>query len=473
MRFNLASEILSQAGSASDRLAFAGMDGEVTHGELARRVERLSAALVRLFRNIPAGVPRIGVLCPTGVQHAVLMLAVMRTGACAVPVASESSLPERGQIRATAALHGVLSPVPAGWGRDAVAVEENVFWESFETTTPSFPVDALESLNPGFVRFSSGTTGASKGVVLSHETLRDRIQSANRRLGIGPEDRILWTLPMAHHFAVSILLYLWRGAAVVLPDGPLAPDSLSAARRHGATVFYGSPFQAALLASENSGRDWPTLRLAISTTAPLSPETARAFAARFGRPLAQGLGIIEAGLPLLNTTSSDPLVLGRADDFEIRIDGQNGVGELCLRGPGMFDAYLAPWCPRRDAMPDGWFRTGDLASLDAEGNVRFAGRLKTVINVGGSKCFPEEIESVLRAHEAISDARVFGIPHSRWGMLPVAEIVLKNPETAAPSSAELSKFCRARLASYKIPVRFTPVEDLPRTPTGKILRAGK
>jgi long-chain acyl-CoA synthetase len=183
------------------------------------------------------------------------------------------------------------------------------------------------------------------------------------------------------------------------------------------------------------------------------------------------LGIIEAGLPLLNTTSDDPQALGQPDDFEFRIDSSNHEGELCLKGPGMFDAYLSPWRLREEVMQDGWFRTGDLARLNGDGNVRLVGRLKSVINVGGSKCYPEEIEEVLRSHNAIADVRVFGRPHERWGMLPVAEIVLNDPQGAPPSASNLTKFCRARLAPYKVPVSFITVDALPMTSTGKVRRA--
>ena len=117
-----------------------------------------------------------------------------------------------------------------------------------------FPVERFAALNPAFIRFSSGTTGTSKGVLLGHETLLARVRSANRRLQISREDRVLWTLPMAHHFAVSIMLYLLEGATTVLEDSHLAAEVLASARETGATVFYGSPFHLALLAAEDSGR---------------------------------------------------------------------------------------------------------------------------------------------------------------------------------------------------------------------------
>jgi len=185
---------------------------------------------------------------------------------------------------------------------------------------------------------------------------------------------------------------------MVLEDSHLAGELVTTARARGATVFYGSPFHLALLAAENSARAWPTLRLAVSTAFALPEATAVAFARRYSMAPAQGFGIIEAGLPLLNTDAAraKPLCVGRPDDCALRLRDERGadvapgeIGELWLRGPGMFDAYLVPWRERAAATDDGWFATGDLASQDEDGHVFLRGRRKSVINFGGSKFFPE------------------------------------------------------------------------------------
>lgn len=439
----------------TDRAAIALIcgDEEISYAQL---VERVDAAARPIASSRAA---RVGLDCPNGIAHVVLALAIVRAGKCLVPIASELSARERDRvIRET----GIGAIVDATGELREVPVGELAFDEA-----------ALMALNPAFIRFSSGTTGTSKGVVLSHESLLERVTAANRGLRIGPADRIVWILPMAHHFAVSIMLYLLHGATTIIENSHLAEDILTAATRHGGTVLYGAPFHHALLAAEGSGRAWPSLRLAVSTAATLPLATAQAFDQRFGQPLAQGLaqglGIIEVGLSLLNLARSreKPMSVGQPlPDFRAEVRGE---GDLFLRGPGMLDAYLHPWRPRAEILEDGWFHTGDLARVDEDGDFHLLGRSHSVINVAGLKCFPEEIEAVLSECPEVRRARVIGKPNARFGAVPVAEIVPRDP-TQPPKISELAAHCRGALARYKVPVEFRFVESIPLTASGKIQR---
>jgi long-chain acyl-CoA synthetase len=135
----------------------------------------------------------------------------------------------------------------------------------------------------------------------------------------------------------------------------------------------------------------------------------------------------------------------------------------------MFDAYALPWRNRGEVLkPGGWFGTGDIARIDAQGYVHLVGRNSSCINVGGMKFFPEEVESVLCSHPDIQEARVFGNPHPNFGTVPVAEIV--RSADSHITSAELSSFCRKRLARYKLPAEYRFCESLPKTASGKIKR---
>lgn len=422
----------------------------ITYGELIARVERV----LPIVQGTKAG--RVALDCPNGVEHIVLALAIVRAGRCLVPLASELAAPERTRvIRET----GVGAIIDATGSLREVAVEPDL----------GFDETALDALNPAFIRFSSGTTGTSKGVVIAHETLLARVRAANKGLQIGPADRVVWILPMAHHFAVSIVLYLLHGATTVIVNSHTAEDILAAGRQHGGTVLYGAPFHHALLAAENSGLPWPALRLAVSVAAALPLATAKAFDARYGLPLTQGLGIIEVGLPVLNVHSAREKSgsVGRPQpDFQAEIRAND---ELYLRGPGIFDAYLCPWKTRAEVLSDGWFRTGDLARMDEDGDLFLLGRSHSVINVGGFKCFPEEIEAVLNEVPGVAASRVFGRENARFGAVPVAEVEASDP-CNPPSAGQMASCCRKALAAYKVPVSFQVVERLPRTASGKIQR---
>lgn len=465
----------------------------VSYGELAGLVDEAAQRLRASGVIAPtSGVPRIGIAAPNGLSHVVLALAVLKAGGCVVPIAGELAPPEQRAL--LAALHPravliageVRSPF-SGLADRAVVTTLDVAGRPVRVLGAArgeadarspFDEPALAALAPAFIRFSSGTTGTSKGVILSHRTLLERVAAANRGLGIDAADRILWLMPMAHHFAASIVLYLAQRATIVLVGSTLARDVLAAARMHAATVFYGSPFHHAVLAADPTGEGWPSLRLAVSTAAALPVETARAFDARFGVPVAQALGIIEAGLVAVNDRPREkPDAVGvPLPDFAVELRDEGGrrvatgeVGELHVRGRGLLDGYLWPFRTRDHVLEDGWFATGDLATADADGSLQLVGRSRTVINVSGLKCFPEEIEAVLQQHPAVAAARVTGRPHPRVGAVPVAEIVARDA-AAPPASGDLAAHCRASLARYKVPVEFRMVTELPRTASGKLKR---
>ena len=486
---NLVDLVFAQA----DRNAVALICGDLTlnYGELSDAVERAAESLSKagVPRREDGLVPRIGLACPNGIEHVVLALAVLRIGACLVPVPGELAAPERETLLRTVGAHALLVAGGMPWPERFCQRERLVelpdlaaalFLEEPRTADElGFEELQFAALDPVFIRFSSGTTGTAKGVVLSHSTLLARIETGNRRLKITPRDRVVWILPMAHHFAVSIMLYLLKGSATVVVKSHLAEDVLDAALRHQGTVLYGAPFHHALLAMEPSGRQWPSLRLAVSTAAALPLATARAFEVRYGLPLSQGFGLIEVGLPFLNTESAreKPSSVGKALPdvaLELRhpetgaVVGEGEAGEIFLYAEGMFDAYLNPWQLRERVLVEGrWFRTGDLAELDAEGCLFMVGRTKSVINVAGMKCFPEEVEAVLQTHPGVRAVCVRGREHPQFGAVPVADIVAAEPP---PLIHSLLEHCRNALARYKVPVEFRFVQELPRTASGKIRR---
>lgn len=466
---NLIANILDLHPPAA--VAIISGDRRVSYGELRRSAQPVAEAIraraAGLGRN-----PRVGLQCPNGVDYIILSMGILLADACLVPLAEELSPDERDDIIRTTALDFLVIFEPGKTASFTLVADRPDLG-----APPAFPETDFQNLNPAFIRFSSGTTGTSKGVVLSHETLLARITAANRGLQLTSDDRILWMLPMAHHFAVSIVLYLHVGAVTILESSPTREDILATAENHEATVIYGSPFHFALLAADPGSFRWPSLRLPVATAAALPEVTARAFEARFDRSIVQGLGIIEVGLSVLNldAASEKPSSLGTPlPDYEVRLldtDGQSppvgSPGEFQVRGPGLLDAYLVPWNP--SPLEDGFFSSGDLVARDADGHLFLVGRSKSVINVAGMKLFPEEVEACLNGHPGVARSRVAGKDHPHMGQIPVAEIIPADPSNP-PKPGELQKHCRAHLSAYKVPLRYAIVAELPLTASGKIKR---
>lgn len=473
-----------------ETVALVQKERSLSYQELLAECDRIAA---QLLPHLPADIgrvdrARIGVHFPSCLDYVPLALATLAAGACFVPVPDELAEEEKRELLTRTALDLVLVvEAGAAWlpaGAETLAMLE-VGGLAVRIARPpgqaetGFPRDAFEALNPAFIRFSSGTTGKSKGVLLSHESLLARITAANEGLRIGSGDRVLWVLPMAHHFAVSIFLYLYHGATTIIEETHLGEDLLRAGATQRATVMYGSPVHYRQLVEAPDAATWSTLRLAVATAAALDATTAEKFHARFGLPLIQGLGIIELGLPVLNTEGAcdAPEAIGLPlPAYECLLKDEQGVepatgepGEICLRGPGMFDAYLDPWLPRAQAVDvQGWFATGDLGRRDSAGRVFICGRKKTLINVGGMKVFPEEVEAALNTHPKVVRALVEAKLHPLYGEVPVCRYIASAE--GAPTTMELRNHLRARLAGYKIPLMFSAVTELPLTPSGKLKR---
>ena len=417
---------------------------------------------------------RCGLLAPQGRGFVELALGILAAGGCLVPIPPD---PPKGGLEVMAArtrLHHLFLEEETG--------------PVFRTLPEPGAVDAANdeayrALDPAYLRFTSGTTSRRKGVILGHGTVLARLSAANRALKIGPGDRVMWLLPMAHHFVVSILLYLRFGATILLPANSLAKSILEFSRRTAATVFYASPHHYRLLTAEPSGIGLDGIRLAVSTADGLGGDVARKFAARFGFPLTQALGIIEVGLPIVNfeNAASKPEALGRPlPDYEVWLRGEDGrrltgatspdrTGEICIGGPGLLDAYLDPWLPASEILESGSFRTGDQGWFDADGDLHLSGRRTNRISMAGMKFFSEEVEAVLDRHPSVRESRVFAREHAHLGEIPVAEIVPVD-FAAPPNRRQLALHCRAALPGYKVPREFRVVDALPRTETGKLRR---
>jgi long-chain acyl-CoA synthetase len=478
------------------RVAIIDAGGAMDYRSLWREVEALRVQLDRLGVKPGQGV---GIRARNGRAFIIGGLAALGCGAVVMPIHHQIKPDELNDMLAKAPLCVILDdgsggPIkanrpehPKGWTPSQALSNGLRFTQLDNSPAPLAPQIA----DAAFVRFTSGTTGEAKGVVLTHRDILERIAAANSGLQLTHDDTILWVLPMAYHFYVSIILYLEAGATVLVSGDYLAESILDSAAQHRATFLYVTPMHIRLLNSAPAGRALPpSLQRVMSVSSRLNPQAARDFHARYKIPVCQGYGIIEVGLPIMNIDEADehPEAIGRPvssfeamivheekdqAERELRPTAEGETGQLALRGPGMFSGYLNPPRLRADIMRNGWFLTGDLAHRDSGGRIVLDGRTSSVIHVAGHKVFPEEVAAVLDSHPAVLRSRVFGRQHPQWGEAVYAEAQLRNgngTSNGAPNvtSEEILTFCRKRLSSQKVPVTVEFVAQVNMTSSGKV-----
>jgi long-chain acyl-CoA synthetase len=474
---NLFDSLADSARGWPERPAIVEGDRTLNYRDLWREVEALRLQLRHLGVRETQG---IAVMAGNGRAFVIAVLAAVGCGAVVLPLHPQQKAAELNETLARAPVGAVISDgrcssLPNGDRRVLTLLDDARLTLTILTSDAAPLVPGTS--DAAFVRFTSGTTGAAKGVILTHGGVLERVRAANEGLRLGPEDVVLWVLPMAYHFFVSIVLYLQAGAAIVICPDHLADSILDAATRHRATFLYVAPMQIRMLtAATPPWRLPPSLARVMSVSSFLPPQNARDFHARFGVPVSQGYGIIEVGLPIMNLreAADRPEAIGRPlPSFEVAILDDDllpmtggETGQLAVRGPGMFAGYLSPRIPREQALRAGFFLTGDLAHRDADGLITIDGRSKSLINIAGHKVFPEEVSAVIEQHPAVLRARVSTRPHPQLGEVVHAEVQLHAAGSVGVE--DLLAFCRRRLSGHKVPASVDFVEEVKTTMSGKV-----
>ena len=452
--------------------------GMISFQELFTEAEALRLQLMQL--GIKEGMG-IGVMAANGRNFIIGIFAAAGTGAAVMPMSPQLKKAEIDDILQDAKLHAVIddrtAPQPLGTVDTVIPMKNGSFRFGFTGVDESVAFVPFVD-HPAFIRFTSGTTGKSKGVLVSHQSVLDRIEGANKGLELGPADTVIWVLPMAYHFMVSIILYVRFGTAIAVAKDFLAKNIIEITNQHKGTLLYASPVQIRLLANDTGTEQMPSLKKVISTSAAITLDVCKAFKQRFKLDVSQAYGIIEIGLPILNYTKSaeHPEAVGYAQPgYTVDILDENNnplpngsIGNLCIKGPGMFDAYLLPPTLSKDVLQNGYFLTADYASKTDDGLIKIEGRSKSVINISGLKVFPEEVEAVLEMIPEIKQARISSSPHPLLGQIIEAEVILTDG--AKIDVEDVLTWCKKRLSAFKAPQRLKIVESLPMTGSGKLQR---
>jgi acyl-CoA synthetase (AMP-forming)/AMP-acid ligase II len=458
------------ARAVPGRVAVALGDATVTFGALDGRANRLARTLAR--SGVGRGT-RVAVWSGTNLDVVTLFAAAAKLGAVFVPVNALLQAGEAAEVVAQARPSLLLADddhavaaVDIGdrTGLPVTTLGRLVAAAEAESAEPLATPAGLREDDPHVVFFTSGSTGRPKGVVLSH-----RVNFLRTHPGalLEPRGAMVCPYPLFHMGAWTIALQQWQARdRVVFVERADAVEILDAIERHRATRLNCVPavWQRMLDRLEaEPARDTSTVRFADTGTSATPPELLAAMQGAFPNACIRVFyGSTEAG----SVASLEHADVARkpgscgvpAPGAEVRLDD----GEVCVRGPLLFDGYFDDPEATEAVLIDGWYHTGDLAEVDAEGYLTIVGRVRDVIRTGGETVSPAEVEAVLAAHPALADVAVVGLPDPQWGEI-VCAVVVVAPGSEPPTVEALRDACASSLASYKHPRRLELVDRIPRT----------
>ena len=480
-----------------------GPQAQATYGELWRDAKAVAGALKA--RGVGRG-DRVAMLVPNVPDFPRIYYAILAIGAVAVPihllfkrdeiahvlrdsgaklvVIGAPSLGEALPAAMEAGIDAVSVLLPEA-ARDLAPIPR--LEELMAEAEPILRQEAMNPLEPATLLYTSGTTGTPKGAVNSHLSLVEQVHvSLIDLFDMREDDVVFGGLPLFHTFGQTCVLNTGfrRGATIVMLPKFEPAGALAAMAEHGATVFTAVPtMYVGLLAGARAGAPKPPLRYAVSGGAPLPLAVLEEFSATFGATVYEGYGLTETspvvsfnpvgreirpgtiGVPIwgVDVVIADADVEGRIVELP-----RGELGELVVRGHNLFKGYLGKPEATAEAVVDGWFRTGDLATMGEDDYLTIVDRKKDMILRNGYNVYPTEVESVMMRHPAVQAAAVFGTPHEKHGQEIEAAVVLREGQAA--TAEELIAFTKAKIAAYKFPRVVHLVDELPLGPSGKVLK---
>jgi long-chain acyl-CoA synthetase len=493
-----AAPTLNLASALSEAAARHPEAAAVREGEVAltyKGIEGSSARMAAMLRarGVERG-DRVGVMLPNVLAFPVVYYGVLRLGAVVVPM---NTLLKRREVRyflehsgarlllGWREVAGEAEAGAEGTGAAVIAVGPGDLHDLIAEQEPDREIAATAPDDTAVILYTSGTTGDPKGAELTHANLDENAEVSGRTsTELGPGDIVLGALPLFHSFGQTAAMNaaLRFGATLVLLPRFDPATALEKMERERVTVFLGVPtMYAAILHHPDRGRrDLSSLRTCVSGGQSLPVEILRGFEGAFGCKILEGYGLSETS-PVACHNHPDrerkPGSIGEPiEGVQMMVVDESGeelppgeVGEILIRGPNVMKGYWRnPEATAEAITPEGWLHTGDLGRTDDDGYFYIVDRKKQLIIRGGYNVYPREVEEVLYEHPAIREAAVIGIPDPELGEEVGAAVALADGESA--TAEEISAYVNERLAAYKYPRRVWFVDELPKGPTGKILK---
>jgi long-chain acyl-CoA synthetase len=486
---NLAQILTESAERYPEQVAVKLDDFELGYGLLEQAAMRVAGMLRE--RGITPG-DRVALMLPNVPHFVVAYYGILRAGAIAVPL---NVLNKRREIeyylRDSGAklifvwhdFAGEAMPVVTEVGCDCISVAPGEFEQTLFQTEPVTEIVERDPSDTAVLLYTSGTTGTPKGAELTHSNLLRNCQASRELFDLGAGVVVLGALPLFHSFGQTCAMnncVVSAGMLSLLPRFEPV-KALEIIARDRVAVFEGVPsmYGAILNVPDHERYDTSTLRVCASGGAPMPVELMRGFEDAFSCQILEGYGLSETS-PVASFNHPDrerkPGSIGQpiaGVEMKIVDDADNDVtageiGEIVVRGHNVMKAYWQRPEATAEAMRGGWFHTGDLARVDTDGYFFIVDRKKDMIIRNGFNVYPREIEEVLYGHPAVREAAVIGIPHDEFGEEIAAAVSLKEGTPATPE--ELRDFVKDQVAAFKYPRVVWIVDELPKGPTGKILK---
>jgi long-chain acyl-CoA synthetase len=487
---NLAQNLERSAAEHGDRVAMKLDDAELTYAQLDAAAARV-AGLLRA-RGVEAG-DRVGIMLPNVPYFAACYYGVLRLGAVVVPM---NVLLKRREVgfylsdsgaKVLFAWHDFAEAAQTGADEadsELVLVTPGEFEGLVAEAEPAEEVADREAEDTAVILYTSGTTGTPKGAELTHQNLIRNVEVVTELFSLGTDDVLLGALPLFHSFGQTCGLNaaVAAGACLTLIPRFDPGKALEIIQRDRVTVFEGVPtmYSAMLHHPDRERFDLSTLRLCVSGGSSLPVEVMRAFEDAFDAAILEGYGLSETS-PVASFNHPDrerkagsigtPIagVEMKVVDDDGKEVAQGEPGEIVIRGHNVMKGYWG----REDATSEciseeGWFATGDMATVDSDGYYFIVDRKKDLIIRGGYNVYPREIEEVIYEHPAVREVAVVGCAHDDLGEEVGAAVALKDGQHC--DEEDLRGFVKEQVAAYKYPRRIWFVDELPKGPTGKILK---
>jgi long-chain acyl-CoA synthetase len=486
---NLAGLLTASAESDPEHVAIKLDDAELTYAALDGASTHIAGLLAE--HGFQRG-DRVGIMLPNVPYFPVVYYGVLRAGGIVVPM---NVLLKKREVayylsdsgaKLLFAWHGFAEDAQAGAeqaGAECLLVEPGEFEQQVGAASPVTDVADTADDDTAVLLYTSGTTGQPKGAELTHANLTLNARGSAHLFDLGSEGIMLGALPLFHSFGQTCGMNatISDGATLTLLPRFEPGKALEIIQRDQVNVFQGVPtmYGAMLHHPDRERYDVSSVQLCSSGGSAMPVELLRGFEEAFGCKILEGYGLSESS-PVASFNHRDrerkPGSIGTPiKDVEMRVLDEDGnevaqgeVGEIVIRGYNVMKGYWQRPEETAETIVDGWLHTGDMGRVDEDGYFYVVDRKKELIIRGGYNVYPREIEEVLYEHPAVREAAVLGVPHDEYGEEVGAAVVLKDGESATPD--ELRDFVKEQVAAYKYPRVVWLVDDLPKGPTGKILK---